>query len=32
LAAEGKLSKVRDQWNFQKQFYPPKYRQMVGWT
>jgi multiple sugar transport system substrate-binding protein len=32
LADEGKLSKVRDQWNFQKQFYPPRYRQMVGWA
>ncbi|MDW8084479.1 MAG: hypothetical protein RMI49_04700 [Candidatus Caldarchaeum sp.] len=32
IEAEGKLQKLRDQWNFQKQFYPPKYRQLVGWS
>ncbi|MEM4405033.1 MAG: hypothetical protein QXR28_04130, partial [Nitrososphaerota archaeon] len=32
IESEGKLSKLRDQWNFQKQFYPPRYRQMVGWA
>ncbi|MEM2041530.1 MAG: extracellular solute-binding protein [Nitrososphaerota archaeon] len=32
IQSEGKLPKLRDQWNFQKQFYPPTYRRMVGWA
>lgn len=31
MKSEGKLDKLREQYNFQKQFYPATYRRLVGW-
>ena len=32
MASEGKLQKLIDQYNFQKQFYPETYRRLAGWS